>query len=70
MTQEPLHPMTLDNSEPNPGDLPRHNAIVDCGWGRLLFAHTFNSPEELLAAMREEALASGTSRCTSRIPIS
>lgn len=40
-------------SPPPPlGETP--NAVVDCGWGRLLFAHTFRSAEELVASMREE----------------
>lgn len=34
---------------------PRSNAIVDCGWGRLIFAHTFNDnrklADELLAEL-------------------
>ena len=28
---------------------------VDCGWGRLLFAQTFKSQEQLVSALREEA---------------
>ncbi len=30
------------------------NAVVDCGWGRLLLAHTFESNEELVDALRDE----------------
>lgn len=30
------------------------NALIDCGWGRLLFGQTFDDPSELAAAMREE----------------
>ena len=30
------------------------NATVDCGWGRLLFAHTFPALPELAGALREE----------------
>lgn len=29
-------------------------ASLDCGWGRLLFGHTFEDPMELIEAMREE----------------
>jgi len=36
-------------------DPPDDNAIVQCGWGRLLFGHTFNSPEALTEAIRQEA---------------
>ncbi len=30
------------------------NATLDCGWGRLLFGHTFSSNEELAAALKHE----------------
>ncbi len=30
------------------------NAVLDCGWGRLLFGHTFESNEALLAELRDE----------------
>jgi GNAT-family acetyltransferase (TIGR03103 family) len=33
---------------------PRSNASIDCGWGRLLFGHTFANPTELCDAMRSE----------------
>lgn len=33
----------------------RKNVIVDCGWGRLLFGQTFESPEALCEAIRSEA---------------
>lgn len=29
-------------------------ASVDCGWGRLLFAQTFDDPDDLVAALRKE----------------
>jgi len=35
-------------------DGPRENAIIDCGWGRLLFAHTFESAEALAEALEAE----------------
>ncbi|MCC0017835.1 MAG: N-acetylglutaminylglutamine synthetase [Rhodobiaceae bacterium] len=35
-------------------DYPVKNASINCGWGRLLFANTFESPETLAAAMRAE----------------
>lgn len=34
---------------------PRSNAWIECGWGRLLFAHTFDDAETLARAMRAEA---------------
>ncbi|MGV2979572.1 N-acetylglutaminylglutamine synthetase [Camelimonas sp. ID_303_24] len=30
------------------------NVTLECGWGRLLFSHTFRTPEDLAAAMRAE----------------
>ncbi|WP_166039050.1 N-acetylglutaminylglutamine synthetase [Sphingosinicella sp. YJ22] len=32
----------------------RRNAIVQCGWGRILFAHTFDDVEELVSEIRAE----------------
>lgn len=32
----------------------RPNATVDCGWGRLIFAQTFETPEKLAEALRAE----------------
>lgn len=31
------------------------NASVDCGWGRLIFAHTFKDNDELVAAINDES---------------
>jgi GNAT-family acetyltransferase (TIGR03103 family) len=31
-----------------------HNSVVDCGWGRLLFAQTFADPAETVAKLCEE----------------
>lgn len=36
-------------------DGPSPSACVDCGWGRLIFAQTFDDAGELVAALREEA---------------
>lgn len=33
---------------------PKPNAIVDCGWGRLIFAHTFDSAEDVAEALAAE----------------
>ena len=33
---------------------PDRDAFLDCGWGRLLFAHTFASPEALAAELAKE----------------
>jgi GNAT-family acetyltransferase (TIGR03103 family) len=37
-----------------PGKTGDPNTIVDCGWGRLIFAHTFETNEALADALREE----------------
>lgn len=41
-------------AEPDQSHTPQPNAIVDCGWGRLLFGQTFDDHEELVEAMRGE----------------
>ncbi|MDX1512731.1 MAG: N-acetylglutaminylglutamine synthetase [Gammaproteobacteria bacterium] len=30
------------------------NAVLDCGWGRLIFAHTFDDPEAVAGELRRE----------------
>lgn len=38
------------------GDLPQaeSNAYIDCGWGRLIFAQTFDEPSDLIALLKRE----------------
>src|SRR3546814_14242251 len=36
------------------GERPEPNAIVDCGWGRLLFANTFDDVDHLVSEIRAE----------------
>lgn len=36
------------------GEGPTPNAVLDCGWGRLLFAQTFETAEPLVEALRAE----------------
>lgn len=36
------------------GEGPMANAVLDCGWGRLLFAQTFDTAEPLVEALRAE----------------
>ncbi|PSJ43225.1 N-acetylglutaminylglutamine synthetase [Allosphingosinicella deserti] len=36
------------------GPQPRANALADCGWGRILFAHSFENAEYLLSELRAE----------------
>jgi len=40
-------------SRPEEKSLQR-NATIDCGWGRLIFAHTFTDPSELATAICDE----------------
>jgi len=37
-----------------PGEGATENAVLDCGWGRLLFAQTFPNAEPLIEALRAE----------------
>lgn len=37
------------------GKTPKADVSIDCGWGRLIFAHTFETLEHLVAALRAEA---------------
>lgn len=43
--------------QPRSGDAPApgRNVVLDCGWGRLLFAGTFEDDATLLAALKDEA---------------
>lgn len=36
------------------GAQPRASAMLDCGWGRLVFAHTFESADALVEVLRAE----------------
>lgn len=46
-----VRPRPKDDWRPMPGRRigakPKANAVVDCGWGRLIFGHTFSDPKEL-----------------------
>jgi GNAT-family acetyltransferase (TIGR03103 family) len=46
----PLFPFLQDPR----GKHPRLNALTDCGWGRILFAHSFTDVDELVSAIRAE----------------
>src|SRR3546814_15133928 len=37
------------------GKAPKRDAVVDCGWGRLIFAHTFADPKKVADVLRQEA---------------
>ncbi|MEL6977481.1 MAG: N-acetylglutaminylglutamine synthetase [Pseudomonadota bacterium] len=41
-------------SAARPAEAPRREAMIDCGWGRLIFAHTFDDAESLARALRAE----------------
>jgi GNAT-family acetyltransferase (TIGR03103 family) len=45
----PIPPEAADGGGP-----AKSNAVLDCGWGRLLFGQTFESPQALVEAMRAE----------------
>jgi GNAT-family acetyltransferase (TIGR03103 family) len=48
LRQQGLKPLVLT------GEGPVANAVLDCGWGRLLFAQTFDTAEPLVEALRAE----------------
>lgn len=37
-----------------PADLPRDNVVIRCGWGRMIFGHTFASHEHIAALLQQE----------------
>ena len=43
---------------PDASEKQKENVVLDCGWGRLLFAQTFPDDETLLSKLREEAPSS------------
>ncbi len=53
-----LRSRTMPEARPAQADAlpsgPKRNAVVDCGWGRLLFGHTFEDPKELSDALGAE----------------
>ncbi len=46
---------TVPHSEADGRHAPEPHAVVDCGWGRLLFGQTFPDSKELAEALRAEA---------------
>lgn len=48
-----IEPWRTDEPQFN-GEPLANAASVDCGWGNLIFAHTFKSNEELVAAIKDE----------------
>ena len=38
------------------GDEPKPAASVDCGWGRLIFAQTFDQPADLVDMLRKDGI--------------
>ncbi len=48
LRQEHLHAVGPDQKPQRP------NAIVNCGWGRVLFGQTFSSPKDIADAIRSE----------------
>lgn len=38
-----------------PAQLPKKDVCIECGWGRLLFGHTFQSNNTIASMLREEA---------------
>ncbi|MGH1352018.1 MAG: N-acetylglutaminylglutamine synthetase [Methyloligellaceae bacterium] len=51
---DPEHSPSLKNWG-KPAELPNEDVAIECGWGRLLFAHTFKSNEKLVQFLKNEA---------------
>jgi GNAT-family acetyltransferase (TIGR03103 family) len=55
--QRPIGP-TVKNWEVGPatyqGRRVKPKVVMDCGWGRLIFAHTFTGPEEVASTLLQE----------------
>lgn len=47
----------------------KQDVVVDCGWGRLLFAQTFETNEAIVEALRGKRQRAATSSFTSAIPM-
>lgn len=52
MREQGLKPPIAPHGEE--ADQARPEAVVDCGWGRLVFAQTFAKPDTMIAALRDE----------------
>ena len=52
--RNPLHRMRRRASSGPPTVWPKCNALADCGWGRILFAQTFEDPGRLVSEIRAE----------------
>jgi len=51
---DPEHSPSLKNWG-EPAELPKENVVIECGWGRILFAHTFRNNEKIAEFLKEEA---------------
>jgi len=47
------HDATIQGAERRKSGI-RKNAVIDCGWGRLLFAQTFTEPAEMVTTLCDE----------------
>jgi len=43
-----------DDEIPNRGDSMTKSAVIDCGWGRLIFGQTFDNPREIAEVLKNE----------------
>lgn len=49
-----LRRMRQEKTSASGAPAPRSNAVLDCGWGRLIFANTFETPQDLAETLRAE----------------
>ena len=50
-----VHGAPYEHRRDSETDSMRRDAWIDCGWGRLFFAQTFDSPEEMVESLKQEA---------------
>ncbi|MGF1610145.1 MAG: N-acetylglutaminylglutamine synthetase [Kiloniellales bacterium] len=50
-----LSPMSCDSPASQQSGTMTKAAVIDCGWGRLIFGQTFETPEEIAASLKEES---------------
>lgn len=54
--EEQLVPMQSPSMKSwgKPADLPKKNVVIECGWGRIIFGHTFRDNTRIAEILRDE----------------
>ncbi len=55
-SEEHLVPMQSPSMKSwgKPADLPKQNVVIECGWGRIIFGHTFHDNTGIAEILRDE----------------